>query len=63
MGEKWRGGDMTHFGGGQKVNLLKKEVEKHKADDNLIIMFTDRSVKVCVYRHCDESTLTYFIFD
>ena len=34
---------MTYFaGGGQKVNLLKKELEKYKADDNLIIMFTDR---------------------
>ena len=43
MGKEWKGGDMTHFaGGGHKVNLLKKEVEKYKADDDLIIMFTDR---------------------
>lgn len=41
MGERWMGGDMQGVGGGQKVNLLKKEVEKLKHKDNLVIMFTD----------------------
>ncbi|XP_076452068.1 procollagen-lysine,2-oxoglutarate 5-dioxygenase 1-like [Babylonia areolata] len=41
MGEKWKGGDMDYPGGGHKVNLLKKEVEKYKETDNLVIMFTD----------------------
>ncbi|KAL8624347.1 hypothetical protein ACOMHN_044778 [Nucella lapillus] len=41
LGEKWRGGNMNFPGGGHKVNLLKKEVEKYKNNENLIIMFTD----------------------
>ncbi|KAK7094083.1 procollagen-lysine,2-oxoglutarate 5-dioxygenase 1-like [Littorina saxatilis] len=41
MGETWKGGNMNFAGGGFKVNLLKKEVEKHRDDENLIIMFTD----------------------
>lgn len=42
MGEDWRGGDVARFpGGGHKVNLLKKELEKYKDKDNLLIMFSD----------------------
>jgi len=32
----------NHAGGGQKINLFKKELLKHKDDSNKIIMFTDR---------------------
>jgi len=42
MGHEWRGGDMENgIGGGQKVHLLKEELEKHKDDKDKIIMFTD----------------------
>lgn len=33
---------MKSIGGGQKINLLKKEVVKYKDDPNKIIIFTDR---------------------
>jgi len=43
LGEKWEGGDVRNrAGGGQKINLLKKELLRHKDDANKIIMFTDR---------------------
>ena len=43
MGEPWTGGDVKlHTGGGQKINILKRELEKHKNDEDLIILFTDR---------------------
>lgn len=42
-GEPWRGGDIKRWaGGGQKVNLLKQAVDKLDADDNKIVLFTDR---------------------
>ena len=42
MGIKWQGGDMANgVGGGQKVKLLKEELEKHKDDAEKVIMFTD----------------------
>ncbi len=49
MGEKWLGGDMNYAGGGFKVNLLKQELaaivededRDDKADNNLVVMFTD----------------------
>lgn len=42
MGEKWEGGDMANsVGGGQKVLLLRKELELHKDDPEKIILFTD----------------------
>lgn len=41
MGEQWGGGDMKRPGGGYKINLLKRELEKYKSDSNKIIMFTD----------------------
>lgn len=31
-------------GGGLKVRLLKKALEKHADKENLVILFTDRSV-------------------
>ena len=41
MGEKWEGGDMANsVGGGQKVLMLRKELELHKNDPEKIIMFT-----------------------
>lgn len=43
LGEKWEGGDVRHrAGGGQKINLFRKELLRHKDDANKIIMFTDR---------------------
>lgn len=42
MGVTWEGGDVANdAGGGQKVNLLKKELEKYKDETNKVIMFTD----------------------
>ena len=43
MGDEWEGGEMaTGVGGGQKINLLRKELQKHKDNSNLVVMFTDR---------------------
>ncbi len=43
MGEEWRGGDVTRYaGGGQKVLLLREELEKYKNDDDKILLFSDR---------------------
>ena len=43
MGEKWRGGDMKRSaGGGQKVNILIRELDKYKNDNTTILLFTDR---------------------
>lgn len=42
MGEEWHGGDMQHsVGGGQKINMLRSNLEQYKNDPNLVIMFTD----------------------
>ncbi|XP_078044009.1 procollagen lysyl hydroxylase isoform X5 [Augochlora pura] len=41
MGETWKGGNMTHAGGGYKINLLKKALEDYKGDKKKIIIFTD----------------------
>jgi procollagen-lysine,2-oxoglutarate 5-dioxygenase len=42
MGEKWLGGDLKDYpGGGFKINLLKKELEMHKDNENLIVLFSD----------------------
>lgn len=35
---------VTSAGGGLKVRLLKKALEKHADKENLVILFTDRSV-------------------
>lgn len=35
---------VTSAGGGLKVRLLKKALEKHSDKENLVILFTDRSV-------------------
>lgn len=43
LGEEWKGGDIKNsIGGGQKVNILKKELEKFKDDKETILIFTDR---------------------
>jgi len=43
LGSQWNGGDVrTSPGGGQKVNLIKAELEKYKDDKEKIILFTDR---------------------
>ena len=42
-GQEWRGGDMKRSaGGGQKVNILVRELAKYKNDNETILMFTDR---------------------
>lgn len=35
---------MKSTGGGQKINLFKKEMEKYKDDREKIVLFTDRHV-------------------
>jgi len=37
----WKGTDMSSTGGGQKVNLLRKELISLKDDNETIILFTD----------------------
>lgn len=42
LGEPWRGGNvMTYAGGGYKINLLKKALEKYQNDEKKIVLFTD----------------------
>lgn len=42
QGVEWKGGDVIRYpGGGQKVRILKEELEKHKNNPDQIIMFTD----------------------
>ena len=49
LGEEWRGGDVARtVGGGQKVRWLKNELSKYSDDDNMVILFVDRCVCVCV---------------
>lgn len=43
LDQEWKGGDIKNTaGGGQKVNILKKELEKYKNDETTILVFTDR---------------------
>lgn len=43
MGEEWRGGYLKLFaGGGQKINILKKNMLKYRDDENLVVLITDR---------------------
>ncbi len=45
LDEEWTGGNTkTNPGGGQKVNILKRELEKYKEDKDRIILFSDRYV-------------------
>uniref|UniRef100_UPI00398E53FD procollagen-lysine,2-oxoglutarate 5-dioxygenase 2 isoform X1 n=1 Tax=Pristiophorus japonicus TaxID=55135 RepID=UPI00398E53FD len=40
--EEWRGGNVPYsIGGGQKVRLLKEEMENHADRDDLVVLFTD----------------------
>lgn len=42
LGEEWKGGNLKYdAGGGQKINILKRELEKHKDNSNLILLFSD----------------------
>lgn len=42
LGQEWRGGNIKkNTGGGQKINILVKELEKYKNDEHKIIVFTD----------------------
>ena len=52
MGEEWRGGDIANSPGGAfKINLLRKEMENHKDDDQLIVLFSDSYDVVAVGRY------------
>lgn len=42
LGEDWSGEKGSLAGGGLKVRLLKKALEKHADKENLVILFTDR---------------------
>lgn len=43
MNEEWVGGNLQYgVGGGQKINILRSNIEKYKNEKNLVIMFTDR---------------------
>ncbi len=43
LGEHWRGGNIkVSAGGGQKINILKRDIEKYKNDKDTIFIFTDR---------------------
>jgi hypothetical protein len=43
LGEEWKGGDVQlSIGGGQKINTLKRDLEKFKDDNKTILIFTDR---------------------
>nr|CAH0113763.1 unnamed protein product [Daphnia galeata] len=60
LGEEWKGGDMANsVGGGQKVLMLRKEMELHKDDPKKIIMFTD-SYDV-VFNANEEKILEQFL--
>ncbi|CAJ0957643.1 unnamed protein product, partial [Mesorhabditis belari] len=42
LGEEWKGGDTrVEQGGGQKINILKRELAKWKDEKNKMIMFVD----------------------
>lgn len=42
MGEEWVGGDLKNSaGGGQKVNMLRRDLKKYKDEEDLVIMFSD----------------------
>lgn len=41
MGIEWRGGDMQSTGGGYKLNLLTKALNKLEQIDQTIVLFTD----------------------
>lgn len=62
MGKPWLGGDMNYAGGGYKVNLLKEELEKHKNDENLIVLFSD-SYDVIVTGGEKEILKLFYTFD
>lgn len=42
MHEEWLGGNMQIYGGGYKINLLRKALEPYKDDDKKLVLFTDR---------------------
>ena len=51
MGEEWKGGDIANSPGGAfKINLLRKEMENHKDDADLIVLFSDSYDVVAVGR-------------
>lgn len=42
LGKDWSGEKGSSAGGGLKVRLLKKALEKHADKENLVILFIDR---------------------
>lgn len=58
--EEWKGGDIKNSpGGGMKINLLKKELNKHKDDD--VILFVD-GYDVLLNDILDNIVQTYLSF-
>ena len=52
MGDEWKGGDIANSPGGAfKINLLRKEMENHKGDWDLIVLFSDSYDVVAVGRY------------
>lgn len=41
LGVSWKGGDMSHVGGGYKLNLLREALRPYKDESDMIVMFTD----------------------
>ncbi|XP_077301869.1 procollagen lysyl hydroxylase [Arctopsyche grandis] len=64
-GVKWTGGNMNYAGGGQKINLIKKQLEKMKdegAKDDKIVIFTD-SYDVIFLGDPSEIVKTFLSFE
>jgi hypothetical protein len=61
LGQTWNGGNVrVSPGGGQKINLVKAELEKYKDDKEKVILFTDRYVNSCIHTHL---LCTYIVSD
>lgn len=41
LGQQWKGGDMSHAGGGHKVNLLKQFLNSGDIQDDELVVFSD----------------------
>ncbi|MCJ8750209.1 hypothetical protein PDJAM_G00259880 [Pangasius djambal] len=63
LGEEWRGGDVAKtVGGGQKVRWLKKEMQKYKDKQDMVILFVD-SYDVILASGPDELLMKFSRFN
>jgi hypothetical protein len=61
LNEEWKGGDVKRFtGGGQKVNILVRDLEKYKNNEKKIILFTDRYVFFKFFLFSNPKMTQYF---